>query len=62
MHCVNDPTLNLVLFVCVQDAMIALNSELQLSQGTIGDLKTSVKEVRDSVSPSPHLVHPQLFH
>ena len=25
--------------------MIALNSELQLSQGTIGDLKTSVKEV-----------------
>ena len=31
---------------CFQDAMMALNSELQLSQGTIGDLKSSVKEVR----------------
>jgi len=33
-------------FGCFQDAMMALNSELQLSQGTIGDLKSSVKEVR----------------
>ena len=29
-----------------QDAMMALNSELQNSQGTIGELKTSVSEVR----------------
>lgn len=29
----------------LQDAMMALNSELQLSQGTIGALKTSVRDV-----------------
>lgn len=29
--------------------MMALNSELQLSQGTIGELKSSVKEVSTCV-------------
>lgn len=35
----------IILCIVLQDAMMALNSELQLSQGTIGELKSSVREV-----------------
>lgn len=34
-------------FLSLQDAMTALNSELRVSQGTIGQLKSSIKEVYD---------------
>ena len=44
--CVLDLQFDYSLFYVVQqDAMTALNSELQLSQGAIGELKSSIGEV-----------------
>ncbi len=33
------------LQICVQDAMLAVNEELQLNQGTVSELKSSMREV-----------------
>ena len=54
----------IIVVVCcfIQDMMAALNSELQCSQGTVGELKSAISDVSPFLLPYPTLPPPSFSH